>query len=441
MPSIPSPPRLLSIALVACAWSATVATPSRAQSPEAVLGLIREADLAALCQQLVRVRSDYDEGVVANHREMAQVLAGRLRDLGFQTQVAGPNPDYPTVVGRLRGSGGGPVLGLLAHYNTVTAGDLSKWTVDPFGGELKDGRIYGLGAADQKMAIASALTAVRAVIESRVPRRGDLVLLFIPGEGAQVHSLPFIVRDQPDLLKADWYLDTEGGQNITKIAGGWTWVRVTVQGTTGHTGATEYGKARRPINAIYRLARVLTRLEDVDAWMTYEKHPSFANPAYEGKPVVEVGKIEGGHKVNQVPDRAEAQIDVRLLPGQSPDRALTEMRALFARMIAEDPDLDVRVEPMTTQWVPMRYWDSLTDDDPLVRAIREIAPAVLGRTPGWSGSIGGGRPDLWATGAKWVSFGISDGGNVHAPNEYATIAGGMKRTELFTRLILRMIGG
>ena len=265
--------------------------------------------------------------------------------------------------------------------------------------------------------------------------------LFIPGEGAQVHSLPFIVEEQPELLKADWYLDTEGGPNIVKISGGWTWVKVRVTGVGGHTGGRRGdGKPGRPVNAIYKLAKVLTEIETIDKWMTYEEHPLFRNPLYGGKPVVEAGKIEGGYKVNQVPDWAEAQIDIRLLPGQSPEGVLQEMRALFARLQKEDPELQVTVEPMTTQWVPMHYWETLTDNDPFVRAIREVAPDYVGRSPGWTGSIGGGRPDLWATGAKWINFGIEGSGeNAHAPNEYASIDAAMRRARLYAALVLRML--
>ena len=293
--------------------------PAEAQLPSSVSERIRRDELVSLTQRLVSIRSDYDEGVLANHGEMAVFLADYLRELGMEVDVAEPTPGFPTVVGRLRGAGDGPTLGLLAHYNTVTVGDRSKWERDPFSGHVDGDRIYGLGASDQKAAIAATLVATRAVLEAGTRLTGTLVHLFIPGEGAQVHTLPFIVKEQPELLKADWYLDTEGGADIVQISGGWTWVKVRVTGVGGHTGGSRGdGKPGRPVNAIYKLARVLTAIEHIEEWMTYEKHPLFQNPLYEGKPVVEAGKIEGGYKVNQVPDWAEAQIDIRLLPGQSP---------------------------------------------------------------------------------------------------------------------------
>lgn len=402
---------------------------------------ITEADVAALTQKLVRIRSDYDEGVVANHKEMANFLADYLRKLGMEVHVIEPEPNYPTVIGRLKGSKGKPQLGIQGHYNTVMAGDLSKWKFDPYGGEYKDGRIYGLGAADMKIGIASSLIAAKAVIDAGIKLKGDLVLLYIPGEGAQTHSLPHIVKNKPELMKADWYLNAEGGPNIVKISGGWTWVKVRVKGVTGHTaGRRGDGKPGRPINAIFNLAKVLTAIENFDDWMTYQKHPLFARPLYDGKPVVEAGKIEGGYKVNQVPDWAEVQVDIRLLPGQSPDGVLAEMRALFDRLKKENPELEVTVEPMTTQWTPMKYWDKLTDNDPLIKAIRKIAPAYIGRVPEWSGSGGNARPDIWHV-AKWVNFGgpprAGPGG--HMPNEYCVTEVGVKRAQLWAELLLKML--
>src|SRR4030042_943394 len=166
---------------------------------------ITEADVAALTSQLVRIRSDYDEGVAANHKELAAFLGDYLRKLGMEVHVIEPEPGYPTVIGRLKGAKGKPKLG---------------------------------------------------VLDSGIKLQGDLVHLYIPGEGAQVHSLPYISKNQPELLKADWYLDTEGGPRILKIASGWTWVKVRVKGVTGHTaGVRGDGKPGRPIHAIFKLAK------------------------------------------------------------------------------------------------------------------------------------------------------------------------------------------
>ncbi len=432
---------LLAATFILCSKTDPLPPASGFQLRPEVEANIKEADLIDLTQRMVRIRSDYDEGVAANHKEIANFLAEYLRNLGFEVHILEPEPDYPTVIARLKGSEGTPQLGYLGHYNTVMAGDREKWETDPWSGEYKNGRVYGLGAVDMKMHIASSLLATKAVIDAGIKLRGDLIHLYIPGEGAQTHSLPYITESNPELLKADWYIDEEGGTTLTKNSGGWTWVKVRVTGVTGHTGgARGDGKPGPPINAIYKMAKVLTEIQQIDNWMTYEKNPYQARPLYDGKPIVEAGKIEGGYKVNQVPDWAEVQLDIRMLPGQSPDGVLTEMRALFDRLKKEDPELEVTVEPMTTQWVPKEFWDTLNDDDVLIKAIKEIAPDYIGKVPEWKGSLGGGRPDLWATGAKWVPFGVLDpGSEPHSPNEYANIDSGMKRAKMFAAILLKVL--
>src|SRR4030043_477063 len=221
---------LVFLALLASLATAAFPSPSAgfsaAEMKPDVKKRITEADVAALTSQLVRIRSDYDEGVAANHKELAAFLGDYLRKLGMEVHVIEPEPGYPTVIGRLKGAKGKPKLGFLGHYNTVMPGDLSKWTSNPFSGEIKDGRVYGLGSSDQK------------------------------------------------------------------IASGWTWVKVRAKGVTGHTaGVRGDGKPGRPINAIFKLAKVLTEIENFDSWMTYQKHPLFGRKLYDGKPVVGGGKM------------------------------------------------------------------------------------------------------------------------------------------------------
>ena len=64
----------------------------------------------------------------------------------------------------------------------------------------------------------------------------------------------------------------------------------------------------------------------------------------------------------------------------------------------------------------------------------------LGRVPEWEGGSGGGRPDIWETGAIYVSFGLPGGGaKAHSPNEYAVVESGLKRAQLFAELLLKML--
>ena len=406
------------------------------------MDLVDRDRIVAMTQKMVRINSEYERNVTHNHEEIAQFIAEEIRKIGLQLELVRPaESDFPAVIGRLKGSEGKPALGMTQLYNTVYIGDRSLWSVDPLGAEIKDGRIWGRGATNSKGSVAAMIESARVLKESGVALKGDLILLFIPGEGGTEFCLPWVVENRPELIQADWYLAGGGSGNIVKRAGGHTWLKLIVKGHMAHPGATvEEGRA--PVNAIHKLAKIIPAILDVDRWMTWEADPLFANYVSsegEGKPFVEVNKVVSGYEVNMVPDRAEADIDIRLFPNQDPQRVLEELGNLMEQMNQEDPDLHVEIETIGTQKVPEHFWKLLNEDDPLIAAIFEIAPSYTGRKPEWRMSAGGGRPDIWNLGSKWVSFGVARGGNAHAPDEWVDIDSLANQARLYTELALEVL--
>ena len=172
--------------------------------------------------------------------------------------------------------------------------------------------------------------------------------------------------------------------------------------------------------------------------MTYEQHPLFTS--LEGKPRVQVGTLNAGTAVNQIPDVAEAQIDIRLNPKQTVEGVMGELNGVLDRLKREDPELELTLEKLPgTQHVPYHHWAAITPDEPLVKVIREIAAARMGREPGFRGSRGGGRPDLWRIGTKWISWSANVGENEHAPDEWVDIDALYRSAQIYAEIILRMV--
>ena len=146
---------------------------------------IQQQRIVDLTQRMIKIDSQYEKDVVVRHKEIVDFIAREIKDMGLELEVIRQNPDYPIVVGRLRGSGGRPVLGITELYNTVYIGNRKLWTVDPLGGIVKNGRIYGRGASNSKGSLAASLVAARALKESGLKIKGDLVLLYTPGEGGE----------------------------------------------------------------------------------------------------------------------------------------------------------------------------------------------------------------------------------------------------------------
>ena len=245
---------------------------------------VKEQRVISLTQQLVRINSEYSEEGVHEHYKITNFLKDHYESLGMEVHYAEPEKGFPVVVARLRGKIGKPVLAFIGHYNTVLIGDRSEWSVDPLGGEIKDGRICGRGSGDMKNAIAATIEATTAVMESGTDLKGDLLHVWFAGEGHHHSALEYMAGAGRVYAGAEWYVDTDGDANIAKVAGSMVWLQLRTRGRTGHTGLF-LGDGSKPVNAISKMVRLLSRIEQVDQWMTYRTHPLFGKPwRYSTKP-------------------------------------------------------------------------------------------------------------------------------------------------------------
>ena len=425
-------------------------------TPQDPKELVSEENLVRLVQQMVRINTEYAKGVVHNHAEVAEFLGKELRAIGVEVEVVYPEEpfeapyhrglgvkypgdpsDFPVVVARLRGTTGKPVLGLTTHYNTVVIGDRGVWTVDPLGGEIIDGKIYGRGATNSHAGVAKRIETLRVLKESGVKLEGDLVVTIPPGEGATEFGLPWVVENRPELIAADWYLTGGLGPRFSK-AGGHVWTKVIVTGKMHHPPGG--------INAAHQIVEVIPAVIDVDRWMTWEEDPLFAGR----KPMVDVTVLTTGDPrdvaVNVMPSKAEAFLDLRLFPNQDHRQVVAELNQLLDDLMKENPELRVELEVTHVQKAPGNVWDVITEDDPLVQEILEFSREYTGNQDiemRWGGSGGGGRPDFWNVGAIVLySGGIKlpgGGGGAHSPDEFVSIAGLVESTQIMVGFVQRVL--
>jgi len=302
----------------------------------------------------------------------ARFLEDALRRDGIASETAESAPGRANLVARLRGDGslGGLVL---HHHIDVVYADRRYWSVDPFGGEIRDGFLYGRGAIDMKSTGILHLAGMLAIKRAKVPLKRDLILLATADEEAGSRFGAQWVADQHRdwLAGAEYALSELGGiypatgekapfgSIVTSEKTGLP-LRLTARSEPGH------GSMPWPDTAPNRLVRALGRLLDaerpprvlpeiqeyfarlgsvlpVEAGRGYDdlerslREPEFRRTFLANRQqaamlrtTFAVTMLKGSEKRNVIPPEATADIDCRMLRGDDPDEIVSWMRAVIA---------------------------------------------------------------------------------------------------------------
>lgn len=343
-------------------------------SGEAILA--RAADEAdrslALYRELLRVRSIW--GDAAELRRAADLLGAALGAAGLEVRLADSGtPNMPTLLARLGGVRGGPTLLLAGHMEVYPPSE--SWTLDPWAATVRDGRVYGQGAADMKGGTAAMCAAAAILGRSGAELPGDLVVLAVPNHFEGGEGTRKAVREG---LRTDAAIVCEP-TDLRVVTGqrGILYLQITVRGRAAHTTAQ-----RRGLNAIERAARVVAALGSM------QMRDGKGDPVG-AEPMVNVAMAEGGLAHNLVPERCSLTVDIRFPPQQTADDVLRDVRAAVVAALGEDPQLPTSVEPEETCIRNPRSSLSLPDDHPLARWLSDVhasatgEPARLGFHPAW----------------------------------------------------------
>jgi len=138
---------------------------------------ISEDEIVALLQEIVQRPT---VNPPADTTECAKFILERLNENGISAQLREGKMGFANVVARLSGRKRGKVLLLNGHIDVVAPGE--GWTVDPFGGEVKDGMIYGRGTSDMKSGIASMIAAMIGFRRSGKPFDGEIIFMAVGDE-------------------------------------------------------------------------------------------------------------------------------------------------------------------------------------------------------------------------------------------------------------------
>ncbi len=287
---------------------------------------ISGAEIARLTSDLVRFDTTNPPG---NERPAVEYIADYLKPFGFECHLIEHEQQRATLQARLKGSGERGALVLNGHVDVVPVG-AGSWQYPPFEGVIEDGKVWGRGSADMKGGVAAMIVAAKAVAQAKLPLKGDLILAATAGEEVNMLGARSLAG-LPDARNWQAVIISEPTSNRLGLAErGVFWPEITTYGKTAHGSTPELG-----VNAVMMMVKVLSELEKLE--IPFQPHPVLGNFTRS------VNTIQGGVKVNVVPDQCSVMVDMRTLPGQDHAELLRLLEAFLARLEGEIPNLKASI--------------------------------------------------------------------------------------------------
>jgi acetylornithine deacetylase len=339
---------------------------------ESIASAVREERLVATALELVSIPSP-----TGFEQAMGDHVHDLFGALGLQVAWQEVEEGRPNVVGTLAGAGEGPTLMLNGHMDTSYSGR-EPWLEGIAGfqpeGFVRDVRIYGLGISNMKGALACYVEAVRALLDSGVRLRGDLLVAAVCGEIEKTQWGEFRGREYRGYAAGSRYLATHGGvadmcilgepteQKIVLAHFGSLWLRLSTTGSFVHTA---FSAGRLEENSIVRMREVLDAvLEWLPRW---EEEMSYGDV----RGAASIGAVSGGFpwRVSRTPHRTDLFLDLRVPPNVA--MAEARRRALaFARSLGLEAEVYVTAPGA-----------EIDESHPLVAAVEHAHEQVFGQRP------------------------------------------------------------
>jgi acetylornithine deacetylase/succinyl-diaminopimelate desuccinylase-like protein len=408
--------------------------PATGQAPALDYAGLRD-ETARLLSAYIRINTSNPPG---NELATARWLKEVLDKEGIEGQIldtAELGAGRANFYARIKGNGSARAVALVHHMDVVPA-TRGNWSVDPFGGEIKDGYVWGRGALDMKGHGIIQLVTLIAIKRAGIPLTRDLIYLANADEEiGGLGSRTFIER-HPDLVNGIEYVLTEGAD--TRVENGQTrwfgidvgekrtwWKKIIARGTASH-GSVPLGD-----NPVERLVKALAR---VTAWQTPVRLTPAVDRFFKAQSRYETGErrswladaagalrtkrgrawilsepernallrntvtptvLTGSDKTNSIPQEASAELDIRLLP----DQDTTAFRRELERIIG-----DTAITLKSIGDMAPRYDAPL--DTELFHAIERVAARLLPGVPVATPVSAGASDRPYYAAAGLICYGI-----------------------------------
>ncbi|MEA2165263.1 MAG: hypothetical protein QOK37_3390 [Thermoanaerobaculia bacterium] len=323
----------------------------------------REAEAALI--SYLRIDTSNPPG---NETAGARFLQELLIKEGIDARLVGPDPGRQSVYARLVSGTNEKALVLLHHIDVVPA-TAGEWTKPPFGGIRSGGYLWGRGALDIKSLGIAELMAFIDLKRRHLPLRRDVIFLAVADEElGGINGCKALLDQHPELFTNAGFVLNEGGSNETIVdhVAFWgievqakvpLWLRITTKGAAGHAASPPddggaLSKLVRALDAVqkiptpYRLTPAVARafraagsarrdergevLRSIAEPLDVPRLVRVLSPGYRSllHDTIAITRIEGGRSINVLPVSATADIDIRLLPDESPEPMLEQVKSI-----------------------------------------------------------------------------------------------------------------
>ncbi len=341
---------------------------------------------------------------------------------------------YPryNVLGKLKAAGARKTVHFNAHYDVVPVSGTWRHG-DPFSGAVEKGVIFGRGTADMKGSMASLLTALDAIRQTRAKPLMNVEVSFTADEETDSFlGARWMVDEGP--IKPDYAIVMEGAEGDEVCCGhnGTLWLDVTVHGIAAHGSRPQDG-----VNALEKMAALVRELE---AYKKRIARTTFVTP--EGKtmrPTINVGGVFScgtGAKINTVPAQASFSIDRRVLATENHAAAERDLRAFLAAAARRIPGCKIAVSKVSENFSCFTK-----PSQPFFKAMAASVKGVRGKPTVFNVSTGFNDIHYFASHLKIPTLGYGPGGDdIHAVDERARVSDLVATAKIYANLLTSFAG-
>lgn len=307
-----------------------------------------EKELVAFAKEIIRIPTENPPG--ENYSQCAEAIGKMMKKIGCEVEYVvvpeallpklaphGQNLPRVSVIGRYYGKSQRPLIHFSGHFDVVPAG--TDWTIPPYEGVVKDGKVYGRGSSDQKSGIVSQIFAIYALKKSGIQLKGTVVSSATPDEETGGYAgLGYLVEQGYISNKNTDYCVISECLDVDKVClghRGTLWFEIETKGKQSHGSMPSEG-----INAIENMVKLFNAIDQ-------EIRPELVNesqypimPPQCRKSTLTATTMNAGTKVNTVPNSCKASFDWRLIPEQSVAWAKEKILSICERLKKEDDNFD-----------------------------------------------------------------------------------------------------